>query len=208
MATEQAIGIHRPRVADEAEDGKICDGVAGKVALDKIDIVFAGTPLDPVCVSCVAAVALASGCGIFKSSTSQASSESSSKFSSSSSPSDKESAYQRDIRDYTTAYAAQGGDVDRFRHGVGAIAGDHGVTDWEADAGTLVAIRSGVRNAHQTSWPASVKRRWGSSPARSIAVTDCTRVRSGSPSADPSWLWSMFGKGPLSTVRRRRSTSR
>lgn len=101
-----------------------------------------------VSVSCVVTVALASGCGIFKSSTSEASSESSSKFSSSSSPSDKESAYQRDIRDYTTAYAVRGGDVDRFRHDVGAIAEDHGVTDWQADAATLVAIGSGVRRAH------------------------------------------------------------
>jgi hypothetical protein len=101
-----------------------------------------------VSLSCAAVVAAASGCGVFKSSTSQASSESSSDSSSSSSPSDKESAYQRDIRDYTMAYAARGGDVDRFRHDLSAIAEDHGVSDWEADPATLVAIGSGVRSAH------------------------------------------------------------
>lgn len=99
-------------------------------------------------LSCAAAFLSVSGCGVFKSSTSQASSESSSRSSSSCSPSgNSESAYQRDIRDYARAYADAGDDLDRFRRDVAAIAEDHGVTDWEADPATLVSIGRGLRGA-------------------------------------------------------------
>jgi hypothetical protein len=91
------------------------------------------------------ALVLASLCGCFESSTLQASFESSSNSSSSCSGSDKkDSAYQRDIRDYTATYAATGGDPERFQHDLGAIAESHGVTDWEADPATLVAIGRGL----------------------------------------------------------------
>jgi hypothetical protein len=85
------------------------------------------------------------GCGVFKSSTSQASSESSSKVSSSCSPSgDEDSAYQRDIRDYTASYAMTGGTAERFQRDLGALAEEYGGTDWEADPTTLVAVGRGL----------------------------------------------------------------
>ncbi len=94
------------------------------------------------------AVGVASLCGCFKSSTLQASFESSSNLSSSCSGSgESETAYQRDIRDYTATYAASAGDAERFRHDLGAIAQDHGVTDWEADRATLMAVGSGLSRA-------------------------------------------------------------
>lgn len=97
-------------------------------------------------LSCALSVASLSGC--FESSTLEASFDSSSKSSSSCSPSDdKESAYQRDIRDYTATYAATGGDAQRFQHDLGAIAADHGVTNWEADRATLVAVGRGLERS-------------------------------------------------------------
>ena len=94
------------------------------------------------------ALLVASLSGCFKSSTSQASSESSSALSSSCSPSgDQESAYQRDIRDYTAAYAATGGAPERFQMDLAAIAEAHGVTDWEADPATLVAVGHGLERS-------------------------------------------------------------
>lgn len=104
--------------------------------------------LKPWVVGLCGAVSVASLCGCFKSSTLQASFESSSKSSSSCSDSDsRESAYQRDIRDYTAAYAATGGSPERFQHDLGAIAEGHGVTDWEADPATLVAVGRGLERA-------------------------------------------------------------
>ncbi len=91
------------------------------------------------------AVGVASLCGCFKSSTLQASFESSSNLSSScSGGGEEETAYERDIRDYTATYAASAGDAERFRHDLGALAQDHGITDWEADRATLMAVGSGL----------------------------------------------------------------
>src|SRR5689334_11296251 len=91
-------------------------------------------------VSGVALLVSLGGCGIFKSSTSEGSLESSSDSSSSpfkSSSDDSKTAYQQDIRDYTSAYAARGGDVDRFRRDITVLAAQHGVTNWESDPTTL-----------------------------------------------------------------------
>ncbi len=94
------------------------------------------------------AVGVASLCGCFKSSTLQASFESSSNFSSScSGGGEKETAYERDIRDYTATYAASVGDAERFRHDLGAIAQDHGIADWEGDRATLMAVGNGLSRA-------------------------------------------------------------
>jgi hypothetical protein len=89
------------------------------------------------------------GCGMFKSSTSQASFESSSKFSSSpfkSSSPDKETkaAYRRDVRDYARTFAASGGNLLTFQRDLSAIAESHGVTNWEQQEGTYVAIGEGL----------------------------------------------------------------
>ncbi len=98
--------------------------------------------------SLVFIVGVASLCGCFKSSTLQASFESSSNLSSScSGGGEGETSYERDIRDYTAAYATSVGDAARFRHDLGAIAQDHGITDWEADRATLMAVGSGLRCA-------------------------------------------------------------
>ena len=103
----------------------------------------------------VMAAIAASGC--FKSSTSEASSESSSNSSSSisrsSSPSDKdekESAYERDVRDYTVAHAASSDNLARFQQDLVEIAEGYGISDWEGDPTTHVAVgrglaRSGLR---------------------------------------------------------------
>jgi hypothetical protein len=103
------------------------------------------------------------GCGVFKSSTTQASVESSSDssaagFRSSSSPfewssdssspsGESPSAYQRDVIDYTAKFAASEGDVQSFQRDVTAIAEGHGITDWEQDDGTYLAIGRGLAKA-------------------------------------------------------------
>ena len=96
-----------------------------------------------------------SGCGVFKSSTSQGSSESISnsvsspfKWSSKSSGSTGgDSASSIDVREATELWAREGDDVDVLRRDVGRIAESHGVTDWEADPGTFDAMGRGLRRA-------------------------------------------------------------
>lgn len=111
----------------------------------------------------VVALCFAAGCGVFKSSTTQASVESSSDssaagFRSSSSPfrwsSDSSSpsgesalAYQRDVTDYTAKFAASEGDPRSFQRDLSAIAEGHGVTDWEQDDDTYLAIGRGLAKA-------------------------------------------------------------
>jgi len=94
----------------------------------------------------MAAIA-ASGC--FKSSTSQASSESSSNSSSSvssCSPSEdeEESAYERDVRDYTVAHATSTHDLARFQQDLTDIAAGYGISDWEDDRTTHIAVGRGL----------------------------------------------------------------
>ena len=105
----------------------------------------------------------AAGCGVFKSSTTQASVESSSNssaagFRSSSSPfrwssdssspaGDAASAYQRDVTDYTAKFATSDGDIQSFQRDLSAIAEGHGVTDWERDDATYLAIGTGLAKA-------------------------------------------------------------
>jgi len=103
---------------------------------------------------CILALGLASGCGIFKSSTSQASWESSSKSSSSpfesssrSSGGGDASALAEDVRDYSTTYARSGGEDANFQRTVGEIARSYGVFDWEADPTVHRAMGSGFRHA-------------------------------------------------------------
>lgn len=109
------------------------------------------------------ALCFSSGCGVFKSSTTQASVESSSDssaagFRSSSSPfrwsSDSSSpagassaAYQRDVTDYTAKVVASEADVQAFQRDLSAIAEGHGVTDWEQDEATYLAIGRGLAKA-------------------------------------------------------------
>ena len=110
-----------------------------------------------------AVLCLLAGCGVFKSSTTQASVESSSKSSAASSRSssspfrwssdssspagDTASAYQRDVTDYTAKFAASEGDVQSFQRDLSSVAESHGVTDWEQDDATYLAIGRGLAKA-------------------------------------------------------------
>ncbi len=101
---------------------------------------------------------LATGLGCFKSSTSQASSESSSdssrsssrssaSSSGSSSPSSREGPYQQDVRDYTSKWVLSGGDSAGFSAGIAPIAEKHGITNYESDQVTWVAIGMGLKKS-------------------------------------------------------------
>ncbi|HKE10074.1 MAG TPA: putative lipoprotein [Myxococcota bacterium] len=65
--------------------------------------------------------------------------------SSSDSSGDSHLAYQADVRDYTAAYIRSGGDYDTFERKIGSVAAKHGITDWELDTGSYVAIGQGLR---------------------------------------------------------------
>ncbi len=107
--------------------------------------------------------------GCSKSSTTQGSSESSSKLSSSpfkssssSSPDDEEegqeeeTAYQRDVRNYTVEVAriqrAHDVDIESFQRDLSAIAAGYGIADWERDEGTYVAVGRGLGESELDDW--------------------------------------------------------
>lgn len=101
----------------------------------------------------VAAV-VGSGCGIFKSSTSQASVESSSRSSSSpfksssaSSGDEAASALARDVTEHSASWARSGGDLAALQREVGTIAQAYGVVDWEGDPGIHRAMGRGFHAA-------------------------------------------------------------
>lgn len=105
-------------------------------------------------LACALVPLAGAGCGILKSSTSQASVESSSKSvssplrSSSTAVTDGvRAALERDVDDYGAAYARAGVTSAAFLRGVGTIARRHGVLDWEADAGVVRALGRGLRRA-------------------------------------------------------------
>ena len=92
----------------------------------------------------------------YSSKSSSASSESSSKIvsspftsiSGSSSPKDKAKQYKNDVEDYTSAYVrSSGGDYSRFRKQLSDLANQYGVTHWEAQPITYIAIGRGLKKA-------------------------------------------------------------
>ena len=106
-----------------------------------------------------AALCFATGCS--KSSTTQASfgsssDSSSSPFKSSSKSSsgddeegekeEEETAFQRDVRNYTVEFAraVDEHDIESFQRDLGAIAEGYGITDWERTEDTFVAIGRGL----------------------------------------------------------------
>jgi hypothetical protein len=115
-----------------------------------------------IALSLMIGIALCFATGCSKSSTTQASfgsssDSSSSPFKSSSKSSsgddeegekeeEEETAYQRDVRDYTVEFAeaADEHDIDSFQRGLGGIAEDYGITDWERTEDTFVAIGRGL----------------------------------------------------------------
>jgi hypothetical protein len=56
-------------------------------------------------------------------------------------------AYRRDVRAWSAEFAREGGSQDEFLRGIGRIAESHGLTHWEADPATLLAIGEGLRDA-------------------------------------------------------------
>jgi hypothetical protein len=56
-------------------------------------------------------------------------------------------AYRRDVRAWATEVAQTGTPQDEFLRGIGRIAESHGLTHWEAEPATLVAIGEGLRDA-------------------------------------------------------------
>ena len=104
------------------------------------------------------ALVLGAGCSFSYSSKSisdsiSGSSESISDSSTSSSPADDkpaaepEALYREDVRNLTAAYVRQGGDAASFQRGLGAIARQHGVSDWEASPATWTGVGEGLRGA-------------------------------------------------------------
>jgi len=110
-------------------------------------------------LSLIVSIALCFAIGCSKSSTTQgsfgsSSDSSSSPFKSSSKSSsgddeeekDGESAFQRDVRNYTAEFArnADDSDIASFQRGVASIAEGYGITNWEQAEGTFVAIGRGL----------------------------------------------------------------
>ena len=89
-----------------------------------------------------------SGCSISKSISDSVSSpfEWSSDSSSGSSEEKKES-YRHDIRNYTEVFARSNVDAAGFSKGLSSIAEKYGITNWEADKSTYLAIGEGLAKA-------------------------------------------------------------
>jgi hypothetical protein len=92
-----------------------------------------------------ASVALVAGCSFSYSSGSISNSIQGS--SRSSSPSEKETAYRDDVRDYTSHYVRSSADAHAFFRGLGQVAEGHGVTGWDSDRATWVGIGQGLAKA-------------------------------------------------------------
>ena len=114
--------------------------------------------IKPFLFPVLVAVVLAQGCSFSHSSKSSSRSSGSSSRSSASfisSPSSvsssltEEEYYQEEIADYTTAYLSKEQfDRDTFNRGISEIATDNGVTSWEQDEATFIAIGRGLKEAN------------------------------------------------------------
>ncbi|HEY2388562.1 MAG TPA: hypothetical protein VGK30_16520 [Candidatus Binatia bacterium] len=62
-----------------------------------------------------------------------------------------EEAYRDAVRDYTYAYVDADGEAPDFAGGLVTIAARHGVADWDAAAGTWIAIGAGLARAQVSS---------------------------------------------------------
>lgn len=104
--------------------------------------------------SVAASVALG-GCGVFKSSTSQASSESSSKsisspirsLSKSSKSSSPEASYRGDVAEATRSWTLTGGETAALQHDISRIAAEAGISDWEGRQSTWEGVGRGLKRA-------------------------------------------------------------
>lgn len=118
-------------------------------------------------------VSLSFGCSFVASSKSISNSISSPfKWSSGSSAGGGDAAYRQEIRNYTVAYTRSGGDVSAFRRGVGSLASNRGITDWESDDATVTAIGAGLRQSGmgEPEMEAFASELFPQSPGRSTAI--------------------------------------
>lgn len=60
---------------------------------------------------------------------------------------DDESSYRDDVRVATRAFAESGGDEEVFLRQLGRIAESHGISHWEGQPGTFIALGAGLREA-------------------------------------------------------------
>ena len=68
--------------------------------------------------------------------------------SSSDSSATEQEKYERDIADYTAEFVTSStGNLDNFREHMSKLAQDHGITNWESDHKTYVAIGQGLKKA-------------------------------------------------------------
>lgn len=58
-----------------------------------------------------------------------------------------DTAYRRDVRAYAAHFAGAGGSQQDFLRGIGQVAESHGVTHWESEPATMLAIGEGLRDA-------------------------------------------------------------
>lgn len=59
----------------------------------------------------------------------------------------EEAAYRRDVAEYVEAYVRSGGQHDAFTRRLGELAKQHGISDWEADRVTYLALGEGLARA-------------------------------------------------------------
>lgn len=114
------------------------------------------THKSPIRIAAAAAIALTlAGCS-FSTSSKSSSTSSTSPFKLASSPLDsssessktQEEKYERDVTEYTVEFVQSSrGDLNGFRSRLGELARSHGITDWESDDLTYVAIGRGLRQA-------------------------------------------------------------
>ena len=116
----------------------------------------------------VVSLSAMAGCSISDSISSPFESSSASSRSSES----RESKFLRDVEDYTASYVSGKGDFDTFLHGVDNLAQQRGITNWEADPATYVAIGKGLRkaNADTGTVEAYVVNVAGNDPTKSAAI--------------------------------------
>ena len=98
-------------------------------------------------LSLIASLLVASGCSISDSISSPFESSSASSRSSESSA----AKFRNQVIDYTASFAAGQGDFDVFMQGIASLAAQYGVTNWQSDPKTYVAIGQGLKKAKASS---------------------------------------------------------
>jgi len=84
-----------------------------------------------------------------------------------------QTSFDRDVEQYTVAFLQAGGtDDDAFLAGIGDLARQHGVSDWEAELSTWEAIGRGLARSHaSTAQRTAYQMAWsGGDSARETAM--------------------------------------